>query len=100
MYYTIFSEDNEDTLEKRRSVRDAHLMRVKQLQQENRLLLAGLLMNADDENPAVAGIKGSLIVAKFKNLEEAKAWAAADPYVTADIYKRVTVMPFKKVLPD
>lgn len=99
MYYVIYCEDNEDSLEKRRTVRPAHLARVEKLQQEGRLIVAGPLMKNDDENILIAGIKGSLIIAEFPDIHAAKAWAAADPYVTADVYARVTVEPFKKILP-
>lgn len=99
MYYAIYCEDRADSLERRRSVREAHLKRLNQLKSERRLLVAGPLFNEDDENPVMGGIKGSLIIAKFDSLSEAKEWAAADPYVTADVYQRVTVHPFKKVLP-
>lgn len=40
-------------------------------------------------------VSGSLIVAEFESLEAAQAWADADPYVSAGIYKSVTVKPFK-----
>lgn len=99
-HYAIICEDTEDSLEKRRAVRPAHLKRLQTLQSENRLLLAGPLLGNDDPNPAVSGIKGSLIIAAFDSLEDAKAWAAADPYVTADVYARIRVEPFKKVLPE
>jgi len=39
------------------------------------------------------------VVAEFPSLEAAQAWADADPYVVAGVYARVTVKPFKKVLP-
>jgi uncharacterized protein YciI len=42
---------------------------------------------------------GSLIVAEFPSLEEASAWADADPYVTAGVFSEVLVRPFKRVLP-
>lgn len=100
MLYAIYCEDKEDTLEKRRSVRPAHLKRLELLNQQGRLLLAGPLFNDDSDNPITGGFKGSLIIAEFPHIEEATAWAAADPYVTADIYARVTVSPFKKVLPQ
>ena len=99
MYYVIYAEDVKDSLERRRSVREAHLKRLEVLEKAGRLLLAGPLLNKDNENPMLGGIKGSLIVAQFATLAEAKEWAAADPYVTADIYQRVSVCPFKKVLP-
>ena len=41
MYYVIFAQDIPNTLEKRLAVREQHLARLKQLQKENRLLIAG-----------------------------------------------------------
>ena len=46
-----------------------------------------------------AGFSGSLIVAEFNSLAEAQNWADKDPYIEAGVYSRVTVKPFKKVLP-
>lgn len=99
MFYVIFAEDNSDSFEKRRSVRVAHLKRLEVLANEGRLITAGPLLEHDDENPLTAGIKGSLIIAQFNNLQEAQEWAVADPYTTAQVYSRVTVFPYKKVFP-
>jgi uncharacterized protein YciI len=99
MYYAFFCEDAADVLEKRKSIRPAHLERLKILTAENRLLAAGPLMNQDGDNPFLAGIHGSLIIAQFNSLDEAREWIAADPYVTAEVYKQITVKPFKVVLP-
>ena len=41
----------------------------------------------------------SLIIAEFSSLVEAKAWADSDPYIAAGVYQKVTVKPYKKVLP-
>ncbi|MFN7137153.1 MAG: YciI family protein, partial [Thermomonas sp.] len=51
------------------------------------------------EDPGPAGFSGSLVVAEFPSLEDARAWADADPYVAAGVYARVEVRPFRKVLP-
>ena len=40
-----------------------------------------------------------VIVAEFASLAAAESWAAADPYVAAGVYAKVTVKPFRKVLP-
>ena len=76
MLYAIYCEDTEDSLEKRRSVRPAHLSRLEQLELEGRLIVAGPLMRNDDENAIIGDVKGTLIIAEFDNLEAAKAWAA------------------------
>lgn len=99
MWYAIICEDVDDSLEKRRSVRPAHLERVEALINEGRLLIAGPHPAVDSEDPGPAGFTGSLIIAEFDSLESAEAWAREDPYVIAGVYSKVTVKPFKKVLP-
>ena len=96
MHFIIYAKDTPNSQEKRRSVRPAHIQRLQDLKAQNLLLLAGPLMDSDDENQQKAN--GSVIIADFDNLETAKAWAAADPYVTAEVYANITVQPFKVVL--
>lgn len=99
MLYAIISEDVENSLERRLAARPAHLARLQQLKQEGRLLLAGPHPAIDSSEPGEAGFSGSLVVAEFPSLQEARSWADADPYIEAGVYARVTVKPFKKVLP-
>ncbi|MEG5548191.1 YciI family protein [Enterobacter wuhouensis] len=97
MLYVIYSEDNADSLEKRLSVRPAHLARLQLLQDEGRLLTAGPMPAVDSNDPGAAGFSGSTVIAEFESLEAANAWAEADPYVAAGVYAKVTVRPYKKV---
>ncbi len=97
MWYVIFSQDVENTLEQRLSVRMEHLARLESLQKEDRLLVAGPMPAIDDENPGKAGFTGSTVIAKFDSLADAKTWADADPYVAAGVYASVIVKPFKRV---
>lgn len=97
MLYAIMSEDVTDSLPLRQSVRPAHLQRLQALRDAGRLLLAGPLPAVDNADPGPAGFTGSLIVAEFSSLEEARSWADADPYVAAGVYARVVVKPFKQV---
>jgi uncharacterized protein YciI len=99
MYYAIISEDIENSLEKRLGARPAHLARLEQLRDEGRLLIAGPHPAIDSEDPGENGFSGSLVVAEFASLEDAKTWADADPYIDAGVYADVKVKPFKKVLP-
>ncbi len=99
MWYAIMGQDVPNSLEKRQSVRAAHLARLQSLQNEGRLLLAGPFPSIDGEDPGLAGFTGSLIVAEFPSLASAKSWANDDPYVAAEVYADVTVKPFKKVFP-
>lgn len=99
MLYAIIGEDKQDSLEARLAVRPAHLERIRQLQQEGRLLLAGPFPAIDGEDPGSNGFTGSLIVAEFDSLEDAQSWASQDPYATTGVFTGVTVKPFKRVLP-
>ncbi len=96
MYYVIFAQDIPNTLEKRLAVREQHLARLKQLQKENRLLIAGPNPAIDDENPGEAGFTGSTVIAQFENLQAAKNWAAQDPYVEAGVYGEVIIKTIQK----
>lgn len=99
MWYAIVGQDHPGSLDKRSAARPAHLARLQALQEEGRLLLAGPFPAVDTVDPGAAGFTGSLIVAEFASLEDAEAWADADPYIAAGVYARVTIKPFKKVLP-
>jgi uncharacterized protein YciI len=99
MWYAIISEDIEDSLVRRAGAREAHLARLKALAEEGRVLIAGPNPAIDSEDPGPAGFSGSVVVLEFDSLEEAEAWAATDPYVEAGVYQKVSVKPFKLVLP-
>ena len=99
MWYVIIGEDTPNSLDKRLGARPAHVQRLVQLQDAGRLLLAGPCPAIDSIDPGPAGFSGSLIVAEFSALADAQAWADADPYLTAGVYAKVSVKPFKKVFP-
>ena len=99
MLYALFGNDVPDSLQKRLAARPAHVARLQLLQNEGRLLLAGPFPAVDAIDPGAAGFTGSLIVAEFDSLEDAQAWASADPYIEAGVYAQVTVRPFRKTFP-
>jgi len=99
MWYAIISEDVENSLERRSAARDKHLERLVELRDAGRVLIAGPHPAVDALDPGPAGFTGSLVVVDFPSLEEAQAWADADPYVAGGVYRKVTVKPFKRVLP-
>ncbi len=99
MLYAFISQDRPDTLEQRLAARPAHVERLQALKSEGRLVLAGPHPAIDSEDPGEAGFTGSLVVAEFDSLQDARDWANADPYVAAGVYENIVVKPFKKVLP-
>ena len=99
MWYAIMGADVADSLERRIEARPAHLERLVELRAQGRLKLAGPFPAIDGNDPGPAGFSGSLIVAEFDNLAEARAWADADPYLAAGVYASVEVKPLSIVLP-
>ena len=99
MLYAIVGEDRPDSLAARLQARPAHIERLKALQEQGRLILAGPFPAIDSPDPGPAGFSGSLIVAEFPSLVAAQTWADADPYMASGVYVRVTVKPFKKAFP-
>lgn len=99
MWYAIVGEDAPESLPMRARGREAHLARVQALVEEGRLLVAGPHPAIDAEDPGPAGFTGSLVIAEFESLEEAERWAKADPYLETGAWTKVSVRPFKRVLP-
>ena len=97
MLYSIVGQDEENSLANRLAARPAHLERLQALRDQGRLVLAGPNPAIDSNDPGEAGFTGSVVIAEFNSLEDAKAWAEADPYVTAGVYAKVDVKPFKQV---
>lgn len=97
MYYLILTKDVADSLPLRKTARTDHLARLQGLRDDGRLLTAGPMPAVDSEDPAEAGFTGSVIIAEFQSLDDARAWAEADPYVDAGVYDSVEVVPYKPV---
>jgi uncharacterized protein YciI len=99
MWYLILGADVDNSLAARKAARPAHLARLQELNAAGRLKLAGPLPAIDAEDPGEDGFTGSVIVAEFDSLDEAKAWAAEDPYVEGGVYDTILVKPYRHVLP-
>ncbi|MDO4249023.1 MAG: YciI family protein [Neisseria sp.] len=92
-YFMLLATDAEGTHEARMAARPAHLARLEALKAAGDLMTAG--PNPLPEQPD--RVSGSLIIAKFEDLDAAQAWAEADPYVDAGVYEEVLIKPFKAV---
>ncbi len=99
MFYAIIAKDKENTLDKRMVYRPQHLARIKILQEQGKLLLAGPFPAIDSSDPGIDGFTGSLIVAEFSSINDAIIWAHEDPFYTFGVFASVDVKPFRKTLP-
>lgn len=99
MWYAIEGFDGPDVLERRIAARPQHVARLEALRDAGRLLLAGPCPAIDAEDPGPAGFSGSIVIAEFPSIEDARIWADADPYIAAGVYRTIEVRPFRRVLP-
>ncbi len=99
MLYAFICEDIDNSLPIRKTVRSEHLERIQLLKEDGRLILAGPHPKIDSPDPGEAGFSGSLIIAEFSDLAQAQTWIDQDPYVTEGVFAKVTVKPFKQVMP-
>ena|SRR5699024_6672364 len=96
-YYAIVSFDIADSAKRRAEAAEEHRGRLQTLDAEGRLLTAGPLPRTDTYGREAEGVQGSIIIAAFDSLEDARQWAAGDPYRANGVYYESNVYPYKKV---
>ncbi|MGH8457678.1 MAG: YciI family protein [Stenotrophobium sp.] len=99
MLYVILGHDAPGTLAARLQLRLVHRDRIKQLQAQGRLVIAGPRPAIEAADPGEAGYFGSLIIAEFDSLQSARDWAESDPYFKVGVFKSMDVQPFVRALP-
>lgn len=99
MLYVIIGRDGPGSLERRKHARSRHLERIGLLADLGRVAIAGPCPVEDLPDPTPAGFTGSVIIAEFDSLDEARAWISDDPYVTEGVFETWDVRPFIQVLP-
>jgi len=90
MQFVILGWDGPTGQQLRPQHRPAHLERLQDLAAQGRLICAGPF---GDQT-------GSLMIIEAGSLQEAEAFAQADPYLKNGIFDRVEVHPFTQVLPE
>jgi uncharacterized protein len=89
MLFVIICKDRPGIgLERRMKARPAHLAYLETFGDSVRV--GGAMLSDDASQPL-----GSVIMIEAESLEAAKAIAAADPYVNADVFETVEIHPFR-----
>jgi uncharacterized protein YciI len=89
MLYAIICLDKPGALEVRKANREAHRAHIRGAGAA--IVQAGPFLDKDGE------MCGSLLIFEG-DLAEAEAWAAADPYAVAGLFRSVDVRAWKKVV--
>lgn len=99
MLYAIIARDVPNSSALRPRVRPRHLQYIQPLVDQGRVIFGGPHPAIDSPDPGPAGFTGSLIIAEFASLAEAKAFMAKDPYVVEGVFAEVEIKPVLQVRP-
>lgn len=91
--FLMNARDKAGASELRLANRQAHLEWASEV--AHRIAMAGPVLS-DDGNTMI----GSTFVIEFDSLDEAKAWAAEDPYAKAGLFERTEIIPFMWLIGD
>lgn len=88
MLIAVICTDKPGALETRLSNRDAHVAYLK----ETGAVQAGPFLNDKGE------MYGSLVILDMESVDDARAWAAGDPYARAGLFSDVRIEEWKRVI--
>lgn len=91
--FLVNARDKAGATELRLANRQAHLEWAGEY--GHKIAMAGPVLSEDGET-----MIGSTFVIEFETLNEAKAWAADDPYAKAGLFDRTEIIPFIWLIGD
>jgi uncharacterized protein YciI len=92
MQFVMICEDKPDSLALRMANRDDHLEFIDT--HSEKIRLAGPMLSDDGE-----GMVGSLLIIDAESIDQVKEISANDPYAQAGLFAKVTIRPFRQVVP-
>ncbi len=89
--FLILAEDytDKDALNRRLTIRETHLQRMREEKKAGRFILGGAKFN-DDGN-----MYGSMLIVNLENEDAVKDWVYVDPYFTSKVWKHIHIYPFR-----
>lgn len=92
MQFILECHDKDGGLDLRLATRPPHLAYLES--RIDHIIVAGPILDDDGAKPV-----GSLLIVDFPDRATVEAFAAADPYAQAGLFKSVSIRPYRKVLP-
>lgn len=86
-----YDADDENALDRRLKVREAHLKQARLMKEKGHLIEGGAILDKDGH------MAGSTLLCRFDSREELDRWIANDPYVLGNVWIRVEVKPIRLV---
>lgn len=91
MQFMVTAYDGKDdgALNRRLSVRDAHIEGAHQLKEAGHLIAGGAILDEAEQ------MIGSTMFVEFDSKAELDQWLASDPYVTGNVWQDISVLPIR-----
>jgi uncharacterized protein len=91
MQFLLIAYDGTDSgaLERRLKVREDHLVKIARLKSSGEFLFGGAIL--DHEGKMI----GSMIVYDFPDRQSLDAKLKEEPYITAGVWKKIDIQPFR-----
>jgi len=86
---TAYDGTDENALERRMSVREAHIEGAKVLKEAGNMIAGGAILDEAEQ------MIGSTVYVDFDSREELDQWLANDPYVIGNVWQDITVLPIR-----
>ncbi len=93
--FVMIGWDGPDGAARRDHHREQHLAHIHELEHEGRITFAGPIRNDANDRSI-----GAVIVLEAADLDEARTIVDRDPFVVGGVFEKVTVRPFKQVIPE
>ncbi|MBO0934055.1 YciI family protein [Fibrella aquatilis] len=94
MQYLVHAYDHTDSdaLSRRMAVRADHLAGAARLKAGGQLILAGALLNTDNQ------MIGSMMLFNFETDEQLRNWQANEPYIQRGVWDKIDIKPFREAV--
>ena len=91
MQFLITAYDGKDdgALNRRMSVREAHINGANQLKEAGHLIAGGAILDEAEQ------MIGSTMFVEFDSKAELDQWLASDPYMTGNVWQDISVLPIR-----
>ena len=91
MQFLVIAKDGNDegALERRMAARNHHIKYSDFAIETGEQIIGGALLDKNDQ------MRGSAMVVEFESVEKLNEWLKHEPYMTANVWKDIDVIPFK-----
>tara|TARA_B110000305_G_scaffold155175_1_gene171855 strand:+ start:993 stop:1280 length:288 start_codon:yes stop_codon:yes gene_type:complete len=86
---TAYDGKDDGALNRRMSVREAHINGANQLKEAGHLIAGGAILDEAEQ------MIGSTMFVEFDSKAELDQWLASDPYVTGNVWQDISVLPIR-----